>query len=137
MATNKPSFDVMEKESSFPEGFFSFPRDSLSTGKPGGGFIFWLCFRNSAQTCILLEEVKLLSVVLSIFENGDPSLREVLLPLCPESKLHASDAEAQGVIESSYASHRAKKMLKKRALKAFKTPHLGRKNKKKQSWELK
>lgn len=78
----------------------------------------------------MLEEVKLLSVVLSICENGDPSLREVLLPLCPESKLHASDAEAQGVIESSYASHRAKKMLKKRALKAFKTPHLGRKNKK-------
>lgn len=119
MATNKPSFDVMEKESSFPEGFFSFPRDSLSTGKPGGGFIFWLCFRNSAQNCILLEEVKLLSVVLSICENGDPSVREVLLPLCPESKLHASDAEAQGVIESSYASHRAKKMPKKKSSQSF------------------
>lgn len=122
MAMNKPSFDVMEKESSFPEGFFLFPRDSLSTGRSEGGFIFWLCFRNSAQTCILL------SLVLSICENGYQSLREVLLALCPDSKLHTSDAEAQGVIESICASHRAKKKPK-RALKAFKTPQLERKNK--------
>lgn len=125
---NKPSFDVMEKESSFPEGFL-FPRDSLSTEKSEGGFIFWLCFRNSAQTCILL------SLVLSICENADQSLREVLVPLCPESKLHISDAKAQGVIESICYSHRAKKKPK-RALKALKTPQLERKIKK-ASWELK
>lgn len=44
----------------FPEGLFSFPRDSVSpTEKPKGRFLFWLCFGNKALTCSLMGDIKL------------------------------------------------------------------------------
>lgn len=89
----------------FPEGLFSFPRDSvLPIEKSKGRFIFQLCFRNRAQTCSLLEDVKLFSIRDSASVKTGLSVEGAVFPALSRwwelrSELHTLQCEAQGAID--------------------------------------